>query len=279
MQPELLELIADCADRAERVRQNGAEVVFCTGSEVSLFTTGFFPGDTLQDRLALIADPLRVRAVIGGVRARMKEFMRQAVNLARARFGGKLSYASLPFEGVDRALFDIIATDAGYRTKENAAHYRESMRAFVAQGRALGKPAAITEFGCATFRGASEFGRDPAFSMIEWGDDGRAVKLNAEYERDEDEQAAYLRELIGILESEGIDSAFVYTFARYDYPHHPQPALDLDRASAGVVKVFGRDGAGRDDQYCDMPWAPKAAFEAVARCYASAGRALASQQQ
>src|SRR5206468_5346340 len=60
----LLDLLADCAVRAERVRQRGAEVVFLTGSEVSLFTQGFFPGETLEERLALIADPLRVRPMI-----------------------------------------------------------------------------------------------------------------------------------------------------------------------------------------------------------------------
>src|SRR5690242_6554619 len=125
-QDELLALLADCAERAERVRRNGADVVFLTGSEVSLFTIGFFPGDTLEERLALIRDPVRVRAAIGDVRARMKDFLRRAVESVRARFGGKVSYASLPFEGVDWTLFDIIATDAGYRTQANVTHYRDS---------------------------------------------------------------------------------------------------------------------------------------------------------
>src|SRR5206468_8376147 len=70
-QDELLDLLADCAERAERVRLAGADVVFLTGSEVSLFTTGFFPGDTLEERLAVIRDPVRVRTAIGEVRARM----------------------------------------------------------------------------------------------------------------------------------------------------------------------------------------------------------------
>src|SRR5215510_5204450 len=46
-QDELIALLADCADRAERLRRRGASVVLLTGSEVSLFTLGFFPGDTL----------------------------------------------------------------------------------------------------------------------------------------------------------------------------------------------------------------------------------------
>lgn len=259
-QEALLELLADCAERAERIRRGGAEVVFLTGSEVSLLTIGFFPGDTLEERIALIADPARVRAAIGAVRARMKEFLERAVEIVRARFHGKVGYASLPFEGVDWSLFDLLATDAGYRNAGNAAHYRESIRAFVAQGRALGKPVAITEFGCCTFRGAADLGRDPAFSMVEWGSDGRAVKLAGEYERDEDEQANYLRELIDVFDSEGVDSAFVYTFARYDLPHREEAELDLDRVSCGIVKVL-------EPYSIEKPWEPKAAFGMLSRCY------------
>src|SRR3954464_916938 len=49
-QEELLALLADCATRAERLRASGASVVLLTGSEISLFTTGFLPGDTLEER-------------------------------------------------------------------------------------------------------------------------------------------------------------------------------------------------------------------------------------
>ena len=267
-QDELLDVLADCAERAERLRRKDADVVFLTGSEVSLFTIGFFPGDTLEERLALIRNPVRVRAAIGDVRARMKDFLRRAVEIVRARFGGKVSYASLPFEGVDWTLFDIIATDAGYRTPANAAHFRESIRAFVAQGHSLGKPVAITEFGCAAFRGASHSAdTDPTLSAIVWADHGRATMLKGDFERDEDEQAGYLRDLIDIFEAEGVDWAFVYTFARYDLVHRDQPELDLDRVSAGVVKVLDSRTSSRDGRYRDMPWEPKAAFKTLTDCY------------
>src|SRR5580765_7385889 len=84
-QDELLALLADCAESAERLRRRGAEVVLFTGSEVSLFTAGFLPGETIEERLALVADPLRVRPLIGGVRARINAFLRRAVDGVRAR--------------------------------------------------------------------------------------------------------------------------------------------------------------------------------------------------
>jgi hypothetical protein len=67
-----------------------------------------------------------------------------------------------------------------------------------------------------------------------------------------------------------VDAAFVYTFARYDLPHRDDPHVDLDMASAGVVKVLdGQRGTRdpRDRRYPDMAWEPKAAFDALADCY------------
>jgi len=260
---ELLDFLADCAERAERLRRQGAEVVLLTGSELGLFTKGFLPGETLAERLALVADPLRLRPVIVEVRARINDFLRRAVDVVRARFGGKVSYASLPLEGVDWTPFDIIATDAAYRSAATSERYHENIRAFVEQGRAQRKPVAVTEFGCGTRRGAADVAGHGG-SILVWGDDGRSAHLNGEYLRDEDEQAAYLRELLEVFEAEGVDSAFVYTFAIYNLPHRSDPSEDLDMASYGVVKVLeGRLG----DTYPDMAWEPKAAFTALADYY------------
>jgi hypothetical protein len=268
-QDGLLALVAECADRAERLRLGGADVVLLTASEISLVTHGFIPGETLEERLALVSDLPRLRPLIQDVRARINDFLQRAVAVVRKRFGGKVSYASLPLEGVDWAPFDIIATDAAYRSAVTAANYRESIRAFVAQGRAQGKPVAVTEFGCGTFRGAADVANH-VDSIIVWDDHGRAAKLNGEYVRDEEEQATYLRELLDVFESEGVDAAFAYTFARYDLPHRDEPLVDIDLASAGVVKVLGRESSSRDrgGRYADMPWEPKAAFDALAECYA-----------
>src|SRR5712692_4845868 len=97
---ELLDFLADCAERAERLRRQGAEVVFVTGAELSLFNKGFLPGDTLNERLELLTQPMRLRELVAEVPARMNAFLGKAVTLVRERFGGKISYASLPFEGV-----------------------------------------------------------------------------------------------------------------------------------------------------------------------------------
>ena len=258
---ELFQLLTDCAERAERLRQRGADVVFLTGSELSLMTEGVLPGESLQDRAALVAEPHRLRPLIPGIRARMRELLTKAVEVVRARFGGKLSYASIPLDGVDWRPFDIISTDAGYRTADRAARFRDDIHTFVTNGRAQGKPVAITEFGCATFRGAS--GLANGGDIVEWGDGARPVRLKGGYTRDEGEQARYLQESLDVFEAEGVDNAFVYTFARYDLVYS-SGAEDFDIASAGLVKVL--DG-GRGERYPDMPWEPKVAFNVLADYY------------
>jgi len=197
------------------------------------------------------------------------DFLRKAVEVVRARFGGKVSYASLPLEGVDWTAFDIISTDAAYRTKATAPHFSDNIRAFVAQGRAKGKPVAITEFGCTTHRGAADGGGDSLVegAIVVWGDDGRPIRLNGDYIRDEDEQATYLREVLAVFEAEGVDSAFVNTFVRYDLPHKSDPREDFDMASFGVVKVLDGDGVTPGRRYPGVPWEPKASFDALADCY------------
>lgn len=256
---QLLELLADCAERAERVRQQGAEVVFLTGSEVSLFTVGFLPGETLKDRIDLLGTP-RLRAQMAAVPARIHDFLGKAVGLVRERFRGRLSYASLPFERVDWTPFDFISTDAGYRSIEVADRSRDGIRALVAQG----KPVAVTEFGCTTHSGAADLG-GRGDTIVEWGSDGGPVRLKGEYTRDEQEQATYLHELLDIFEAEGVDTAFVNTFSRYDLPHRSTPSEDFDMASYGVVKVLER---GTGPTYPDMAWEPKAAFTALSDRYA-----------
>jgi hypothetical protein len=255
---ELLVLIDECARHARRLADDGAAVVMLMGSELSLFNKGFLPGDALTERLGLLAAPDRLREHIGQVPGRINDFLGRAVAVARARFAGKLSYASLPFERVDWAPFDYISTDAAYRSIELADHYSSDIRNFVAQG----KPAAITEFGCCTYRGAADRGGH-GDSIVEW-EGATPVGLKGEYVRDEDEQARYLTELLDIFNAEGVDTAFVNTFACYHFPHATEALKDLDLASYGVVKVLGdRPGS----TYPDMRWEPKAAFAAIAAYY------------
>ena len=260
---EMLSLFADCAERAERLRRAGGEVVFVTGAELSLMNPGFLPGDNLGERVALLRQSDRVREAIAEVSARVNDFLGKAVAVVRERFAGKITYASVPIDRVDWTPFDFVSLDL-YRSAEVADQFAEGIRSLVAQGR----PVAITEFGSAGYRGAGDRGA-LGLEIVEYDKDtGAPVRLNGEYVRDEDGQAACLREYLEIFDEAGVDSAFVFIFALDDHPHRPDgdPRDDLDLASYGIVKVF-EDRHG--DTYPDMPWEPKAAFTAIGEHYRS----------
>ncbi|MEU4570391.1 hypothetical protein [Micromonospora sp. NPDC023956] len=254
---ELRAFLLDGAERAERLRRDGAEVVFLTGSEISLFTHGFLPGDTLDTRLAVLRDPARLRAVLPAARAGVATFLADVLPAVRDRFAGRVSYASLPFEDVDWTAFDIVATDAAYRDATTPVDFREQLRAQTARP----KPFAVTEFGCTTHRGAADLG-GRGDSMLEWDAHARPVRLTRPVVRDEREQADYLRELLDIYDADGVDSAFVNTFVRRDLTTSDDPERDFDAASFGIVTALGPGRSGAT--YPGLPWEPKAAFHALA---------------
>jgi hypothetical protein len=259
---EVLALFADCAQRAERLRTTGAEVVFVTGVEMSIMNRGFLSGDNVEERLGLLLSQPDGRGErLAEASARLNDFLGETVTAVRERFRGKITYACIPFERIDWTLFDITSVEL-IRSAEVAGQFREGVRKLVAQG----KPVAITGFGTATWQGAGDVA-PRSMEIVEYDKTGRPVGLNGDYIRDETGQATYLRELLEIFEAEGVDSAFVYLFALYNYPYRPDdPRHDLDLASLGIVKVL-EDRTG--DTYPDMPWEPKAAFTALAAYYRS----------
>lgn len=260
---EILSLLTDCAERAERLREGGAEVVFVAGVELSIMNQGFLPGDSVGDRLGRLMSlpPDRRRERVAEAGARVNDLLGRAVAAVRERFRGRVTYAAIPLERVDWAPFDIVSVEL-IRSAEVAGQFRDGVRALVAGG----KPVAITGFGTAAYRGAGDRG-GRVMEVLEYGEDTvTPVSLDGAYVRDEAGQAAYLAELLEIFDAEGVDAAFVFLFALENLPHRPggDPRLDLDLASPGIVKVLeGRGG----DAYPGMPWEPKAAFAAVAECY------------
>jgi hypothetical protein len=257
---EIISVFADCAQRAERLRKTGADIVFVTGVEMTIMNRGFFPGDNLGERLGLLLGQSDGRGErIAEASARLNDFLGEAVTAVRERFRGRITYACIPFERVDWTLFDITSVEL-IRSAEVANQFRDGVRNLVAQG----KPVAITGFGVATWRGAGDVA-PRSMGIVEHDKTGRPVGLDGDYIRDETGQATYLLELLEIFDTEGVDSAFVHLFALYNYPHRPaDPRRDLDMASPGIVKVLeDRNG----DTYPDMSWEPKAAFTALGDYY------------
>jgi hypothetical protein len=157
-------------------------------------------------------------------------------------------------------LFDLVSVDA-YRDAGNADRYRDELRAY----RRFGKPVAVTEFGCSTYRGAADRG---GMGWMIVDEDSDPPVIPGTYQRDEEEQVRHLHDVLAIYEAEDIDSAFWFSFAGFEQPRHPtDPHRDLDLASYGVVAVLDHE---RGTTYPDMAWEPKRVFGALAAAYARA---------
>jgi hypothetical protein len=258
---------ARCAREAERLRRaDEGRVVLMLGCEISLWCAGFLPGgDSVLGRIAAVTDPALQRkpdvmAALASGLERARHTLRDIVHAAREKFAGPVTYAAAPWETVDWELFDLVSVDA-YRDADNAAGYRDALRAY----RRFGKPVAVTEFGCCTYRGAADRGGMGWMIVDEKSD---PPLIPGTYERDEEEQVRHLRDMLAIYETEDIDSAFWFTFAGFEQPrHHTDPHRDLDLASYGVVAVLEHE---RGTTYPDMAWEPKQVFGALAAAYARA---------
>jgi hypothetical protein len=209
---------ARCASEAEQLRRaHDGQVVLVLGCEISLWCAGFFPGDSVLDRIATVTDPdlhrkPDIMAALGSGLERARHTLGDVVHAARVKFAGPVTYAAAPWETVDWDLFDLVSVDA-YRDADNAAGYRDALRAF----RRFGKPVAVTEFGCCTYRGAASRGGMGWMIADEKCD---PPVISGTYERDEEEQVRHLRDMLAIYEAEDIDSAFWFTFAGFEQPRH-----------------------------------------------------------
>ncbi|WP_221761995.1 hypothetical protein [Nonomuraea sp. WAC 01424] len=230
---EAVALYADCADRAEALRRTGAEVVLVIGCESSAFCHGFIPGATYGERLeAMMTADLAWWQSLAEIVPRFNAFLGEAAAVVRPKFGGRLTYASGPWELIDWTPFDIVGVDA-YRAAYNAGGFAEELRAHFAHG----KPVAATEFGTCAYKGAGERG-------------GSAYVVPEGAVPDEGEQVRYLDELLDVFEAEGLDAAFWFTFAGYNR----RGAADL--GSYGVVRMLD-----------ETRWEPKEVFAALAARY------------
>jgi hypothetical protein len=177
---EILALFTDCADRAERLRQQGAEVVFVAGVELTLMNRGFLPGGTVDERLGLLLGRPDRGERLAEVSARLNDFLGEAAAAIRARFGGRITYAAIPTERVDWAPFDIVSVEL-IRSAEVAHQFSEGVRQLVAGE----KPVAMTGFGTAAYRDAGDRG-GRVMEILEYDQDtGAPVRLDGEYVRDE----------------------------------------------------------------------------------------------
>lgn len=261
--------ITAAAREAERLRRRWPDrVVFSVATESTLFMRGIIKGRTFRQRLANVSDEFRA----GRHRAPLEEFLARATHQVRAAFDGEITYASLPFEPVDWTLFDIVSVDH-YRDARTAPRYLATLDRLSAHG----KPVVVTEFGMRTHEGADRDGTlgtgianwlTVALHQLPLA--GRLVRprlTKGTHTRDEALQARRIVEDLTILDTAGVDGAFVCTFVEPLSTYSPDSRYDLDMGALSLVRTYA---TGRGTTYPDLPWEPKQSFHAVAGFYGQA---------
>jgi hypothetical protein len=263
-----LAYLVRAAAAAEPLREQfPGQLVFCVGTESSLFTKGIVPGRTVDQRITSIR---RAGLHSGPYAQQLQAFLAEANDEVRKVFHGPLTYASTPFEVVDWSLFDVIGVDH-YRNSKNDHRYTETIRRYVGQG----KPVVNTEFGHSSYTGdrpgLMELGEVEMMSLalhrIPLA--GRLVRPRLKrgtFIRNETGQARQLTTTLATLDAEGVNGAFIWTFADPWLTHSADPRHDLDMTSTALVKTCER---GPGTTYPGLPWEPKPAFGAVASFYAT----------
>lgn len=249
---QTLEHLAQAAEAAEALRSRAPTLVLNVGCEFTIFSTGIVPGATHLERAARLASP-RYWPMVPRYNRRLNHFLAEAADVARSRFGGRISYGSGLWERVDWTPFDLIGLDY-YRMRHNHSRYARSLRRF----HRWGKPVVITEFGSGSYQGAAQKG-PASHDVIDTS--GPAPRLNGNYVRDEQVQAQQLSELLDIYEAENVCGAFVFEFIEPYNPHSHDPHHDADMAGYGIVKVLP------GDEQHPYQWEPKAAFHTIAARY------------
>jgi hypothetical protein len=184
----------------------------------------------------------------------------------RVRWPGQVVFSV----GPELNLFDIIGIDH-YWFEPVKDHYLRALEPLLATG----KPVVITEFGFRTRTGADQTGPagpeniDPVtMSLHLLPLTGRFVRPRVKtiHDRNEELQARCLTRQLELLDTAGVDGAFVYTFTAPLFPHGRDPAHDLDTDSFSLVKPCS---GGQGGAFPDLPWEPKKSFEAIAGYYAT----------
>ncbi|WP_426503906.1 hypothetical protein ACPPVO_40650 [Dactylosporangium sp. McL0621] len=240
-----LSAAAEVAEQLRQIRKN--HVILSVATEATFFLRGILPGRTFAARTKNPAPAIRA----GRHTEPLADFLAAAARVARASFGGPLTYASLPFERVDWSLFDFVGVDH-YRYVTSEPHFEHVLQRQFRHG----KPVVITEFGMRAYEGAD---RDPnllSIGLINWPSValhrvpalGRFVRprlVRGHHVRDEALQARRIAEDLEIFERAGVEGAFVCQYAEPMLPYSPDPRYDLDMSGFSLVRTRTRtEGEG-----------------------------------
>jgi len=197
---ETVENIGGFATKVKVLREESDSMVFMIGHEFTFDAYGIVPGETHPDRLRYpIEHPEWVRSSYWkALNSVLPEAFRRIIALCRENYGYQIAYAATPDEAASIVpwsdpIFESVSSDA--YIWEKAGWTEDWVVKHLSELKEFGKPVNSTEWGCLTYKGASQ----------EWGFTDEDF---AKYPYDEDEQARYIAQYCNMLNRAHISGAF-----------------------------------------------------------------------
>jgi len=192
---ETVDRIGRFAKKVKALRQMSEAIVFMVGHEFTFDMYGIVPGETYPDRLRY---PLEHGDWAGKAYAVLPGVFRKIVAVCKADYGYQIAYAATVWEADDIVpwsdpIFESVSSDDYIWDK--VGWTENVVRRHLAGLKRYGKPVNSTEWGCLTYKGASQ----------EWGFTDSDL---AKYPYDEDEQANYIAQYCSMLDKADISGAF-----------------------------------------------------------------------
>ncbi|PLB51396.1 hypothetical protein P170DRAFT_453152 [Aspergillus steynii IBT 23096] len=264
---ETRDYLKEAAKTAERLYQDGVNLIFVAGCEYTIFSKGIFPGESWNERAMWLGSHLSgghasddVPRALREKSVELNEVLRSFAGVVRKEFSGLLTYSAGTWELVDWDIFDIVGIDY-YRRGETEEKYISGLQRY-----RFGKPLAVMEVGCCAYEGAAGRG-DGGFMLLKGTNpDGSGIfEGDIVPTRSEREQADYLSRQLDLLSGADVHAVFVYVFSFPCMPKGEGPS-DLDMMCFSLVKHFpDQDGKSR----AIPAWAPKESFFRVAEFFRS----------
>lgn len=261
---QTINFIGETAKKAEQLRKKYKNVVFIVGNELLIDSKVVFDTPRVFNRVNFLKSYIdfvyavknetpqlkkiysSMRKFIEKTDMKIKDFVETLRLVASKNFKGQITYASHPYEKINWDNFDIVAVNL-YKNQWNDSNYVDELKKF----KSFGKPVAITEFGTCAYKGSSKLGGS-AYDIVDY----RTKTIKKGIIRDENEQAEYLKGLLGIYLKENIFATFIFDFKEEWKIHSKNPEKDLDLSSFGIVKILEKGKV-----------IPKKAFFIVRRLY------------
>ncbi|KAL4746138.1 hypothetical protein BDW72DRAFT_210717 [Aspergillus terricola var. indicus] len=220
----------EAARTAERLRNEGNDLVFAAVCEYTIFRKGVFPGGSFNDRVMFLGLQFPSRHIIEDIpqalrdkSAELNDVLRSFAEVIRSQFGGQITYSAGSWEVVDWDIFDVVGIDY-YRRGEAADKYVSCVDRY-----RVGKPLAVLEVGCCAYEGAAERGEADGTCIL---------KNDIVPTRSEKEQADYVGTQLELLKNAGVDAAFIYLFSPFLRRIQDMPPWVPKESFYRVAEVF-----------------------------------------